>query len=68
MPQGTVKNFDITTHTATILLDDQEELPIDAETFAASGLLELRLGQRVRFEIEGSGDDRRVRELNLVSF
>ena len=68
MPQGTVKNFDITTNTATILLDDQEELPVDAATFAASGLLELRLGQRVRFEVDGSGDDRRVRDLNLVSF
>ena len=68
MPQGTVKYFDTTTSTATILLDDQEELPVDAATFAASGLLELRLGQRVRFEVEGSGDDRRVRHLNLVSF
>ena len=68
MPQGTVKYFDITTHTATILTDDQQELPVDAETFAASGLLELRLGQRVRFDVDGSGDDRRVRGLNLVSF
>ena len=68
MPQGTVKYFDTTTNTATILLDDQEELPVDAATFAASGLLELRLGQRVRFEVDGSGDDRRVRDLNLASF
>ena len=68
MPQGTVKTYDITTHTATILLDNQEELPVDADTFARSGLLELRLGQRVRFEIEGEGDDRRLRDLNLVSF
>ncbi len=68
MPQGTVKSFDLTTHTGSILLDNQEELPIDAETFAASGLLELRMGQRVRFEIDGSGDDRQLRELNLASF
>ena len=68
MPQGTVKHFDPQTNTGTILLDDQEELPVAAETFAVSGLLELRLGQRVRFEIEGSGDDRRVTNLNLVSF
>ena len=68
MPQGTVKYFDITTSTATIVLDDQQELPVDAATFAASGLLELRLGQRVRFEVEGEGDDRRLRDLNLVSF
>lgn len=68
MPQGTVKHFDIDTNTGTVLLDDQDELPVDAETFAASGLLELRLGQRVRFDIEGSGEDRRIRGLDLVSF
>ena len=68
MPQGTVKHFDITTHTGTVVLDDQQELPIDAETFATSGLLELRLGQRVRFEVEGSGDDARVTALDLVRF
>lgn len=68
MPQGTVKHFDIQTKTGTVLLDNQDELPIDAETFVSSGLVELRLGQRVRFEIEGEGDQRRVRRLNLVSF
>jgi cold shock CspA family protein len=67
MPQGTVKHFDIATKTGTIVTDDQDELPFDAETFWASGLIEMRLGQRVRFEIEGSGDDRRVQDLNLVS-
>lgn len=67
MPQGTVKHFDPETRTALILLDDQDEVPVDAETFNASGLLELRLGQRVRFELDGSGDDRRVRALGIVS-
>ena len=68
MAQGTVKYFDSATKTATIVLDDQTELPVDTETFVSSGLLELRLGQRVRFEIDGSGDGRRVRDLNLISF
>ena len=68
MPQGTVKHFDILTNSGTILLDDQSELPVSAETFAASGLLELRLGQRVRFEVEGDGDAREARDLTLVSF
>lgn len=67
MAQGTIKEFDVSTRSGTVVLDNQEELPIDAETFQASGLLELRLGQRVRFTIEGEGDSRRVRELNLVS-
>lgn len=67
MPQGTVKLFDNATGTGTVLLDTQEELPFDAETFAASGLVELRLGQRVRFEIVQDASGRRIRELNLVS-
>jgi cold shock CspA family protein len=67
MPQGTIKQFDAETNTGSLLLDTQEELPIDAEAFAASGLLELRLGQRVRFEVEGQGDAKRVRELTVVS-
>ncbi|HVL99186.1 MAG TPA: hypothetical protein VM324_07840 [Egibacteraceae bacterium] len=67
MPQGTVKHFDVETSTGTVLLDNQDELPIDAETFAASGLLELRLGQRVRFQIDDEGGRPRVRGLNIVS-
>lgn len=67
MPQGTVKHFDVQTQTGTVLLDNQEELPFDAQTFAASGLIELRLGQRVRFEIEDAAGGRRVRQLNIVS-
>jgi cold shock CspA family protein len=67
MPQGTVKYFDPETNTGVVLLDNQDELSVDAETFAASGLLELRLGQRVRFEVEGSNDERRLRSLGIVS-
>ncbi|HEY8339243.1 MAG TPA: hypothetical protein VIK95_05210 [Egibacteraceae bacterium] len=67
MPQGTVKHFDLETHTGTVLLDNAEELPFDAEAFAASGLRELRLGQRVRFRVERDGDTERIRGLNLVS-
>jgi cold shock CspA family protein len=67
MAQGTVKHFDLETRSGTVLLDDQQELPFDSETFAASGLIELRLGQRVRFEIDESGEGRRVQHLRLVS-
>lgn len=66
MPQGTIKEFDVQTNSGCLLLDNQEELPIDAETFAASGMIELRLGQRVRFEIDGSGEERRVRDIRIV--
>ena len=67
MPQGTVKHFNLSTRSGSLMTDNGEELTYDAETFAASGLVELRLGQRVRFRIEGEGDDRRVRDLQIVS-
>lgn len=67
MPQGTVQEFDPETNTGSVLLDDKTELPIDAETFAASGLLELRLGQRVRFEVVEEDGEPRIRRLRLIS-
>jgi cold shock CspA family protein len=67
MPQGTVKSWDPDTHRARLLDDSLHELAVDAEAFAASGLLELRIGQRVRFELEKDGDSERVTNLNIVS-
>ncbi|MGH8929885.1 MAG: cold-shock protein [Egibacteraceae bacterium] len=67
MTQGTVKHFDLETRSGTVLLDNQEEVPFDAETFAASGLIELRLGQRVRFEINEDTAGRHLRHLQIVS-
>ena len=52
MPQGTVKTFDKAARTAVLLDDSLRQLEVDSEAIAASGLLELRLGQRVRFELE----------------
>ena len=67
MPQGTVKSFDPASKSAVILDDQLKELPVDTEAFVASGLLELRIGQRVRFEVQGDEDDQRVTNLNIVS-
>jgi cold shock CspA family protein len=68
MPQGTVKSFDPATGTAVLLDDSLALLQVDREAFAASGLLELRLGQRVRFELsEDAQGDARVTNLNIVT-
>jgi cold shock CspA family protein len=68
MPQGTVKSYDSSTQTSVLLTDGLLELSVDREAFAASGLLELRIGQRVRFELRADGDDEsRVTNLNIVS-
>lgn len=67
MLQGTVKSFDQESRRAVLLDDSLRELPVDPEAFAASGLLELRIGQRVRFEVAPDGDDERVTNLGIVS-
>lgn len=67
MPQGTVKSFDPATKRAVILDDELHERTADREAFAASGLRELRLGQRVRFELEEQGEQERVTNLNIIS-
>lgn len=65
--QGTIKSFDPATRQGVVMDDTLRELPIDREAFAASRLLELRIGQRVRFELTPDGDGHRVTNLNIVS-
>jgi cold shock CspA family protein len=67
MPQGTIKDFDPVEHSGTLLDDGLRLHHFDAEAFRASGLRELRIGQRIRFELDDSSDPARVTHLNIVS-
>lgn len=68
MPQGTVKRFDTSSRTALLLDDQLVQLQVDREAIAASGLLELRLGQRVRYELEDGPDgETRVTNIHVVT-
>jgi cold shock CspA family protein len=67
MPQGTVKSFDPVTGAGALLDDRLRQYDFDRETFVASGLMDLRLGQRVRYELEGSDDEPRVTQLDIIS-
>lgn len=67
MGQGTVKDFSAESGTGSVLLDDGTEIPLPREAFASSGLLDLRFGQRVRFDVEGDGDARRITTIGLVT-
>jgi 2-phospho-L-lactate guanylyltransferase len=67
MPQGTIKTFDQGTRSGSLVLDDLTELTYDTNTFTASRLLELRVGQRVRFDLDGAGADARISNLQIVS-
>ncbi len=67
MPQGTVKSFDPATGASVLVDDSLAEFTVDGEAFAASGLLELRIGQRMRYEVTKDGDGERVTNLDIVS-
>lgn len=67
MPQGTIRSYDASSGTGSLLDDDLVELRFDAGAMRASGLRELRIGQRVRFTATGEGEARAIATLNIVS-
>jgi cold shock CspA family protein len=66
--QGTIKFYDTDTKAGSLLTDDRVEIEIDDRSIGDESVRFLRIGQRVRFEVE-RGDDRAVaRGLHLVTF
>jgi len=65
--QATVRRFDAATRSGTVLLDDGIELAYDADAFDAAGIRLLRLGQRVRIEVEETPTGRRVTFLTIAT-
>jgi cold shock CspA family protein len=66
--QGTIKDFDEGASTGTLLTDDRAEIAIDGASLEGSGILTLRIGQRVKFETEERDGGRVARSLRLVTF
>jgi 2-phospho-L-lactate guanylyltransferase len=65
--QATVRTFDATTRSGTVLLDDGVELPYGPGAFDASGLRLLRVGQRVRIAVADSPTGRVVDFLTVAT-
>jgi 2-phospho-L-lactate guanylyltransferase len=53
--QATVRSFDPRSRTGDVLLDDGSLMTFPARAFDASGLRLLRIGQRVRLELDDDG-------------
>lgn len=66
--QGTIKSYDTSTHTGSLLTDNRTEIAIDERSVADPAIRFLRIGQRVRFEVEQSDGGGVARSLNLVTF
>ena len=68
MPQGTIRHFDPETRDGSLLLDDRTEVAIDATSTEGGGILYLRIGQRVRFDLVEEAGRKVARTLRLVTF
>ncbi len=63
--QATVRSFDPSTRSGTVLLDDGVELPYDGDAFDGARLRLLRIGQRVRIRV--SDNKTRVIALTIAT-
>jgi cold shock CspA family protein len=68
MAQGTIKDFDLAAVSGSLLMDDRTEVAIDATSLERSGILTLRIGQRVSFELGEAGGTPVARTLRIVTF
>jgi cold shock CspA family protein len=68
MAQGTIKDFDLGSVRGTLLMDDATEVAIDRTSLEGSGILTLRLGQRVIFDLDEADGAKVARGLRIVTF
>jgi cold shock CspA family protein len=68
VPQGTIRAYNAQSRSGLILDDAKNELPFDWESFKETGIREFRIGQRVKFKVEGQPPRPKVRDLTIVSF
>jgi cold shock CspA family protein len=70
MAQGTVRDFDIDGRVGTLLMDDRTEVVIEPASIPdGSEIRYLRIGQRVGFDLDDDGAERKVaRNLRVVTF
>jgi cold shock CspA family protein len=66
--QGTIRDYDAEARTGSLLMDDRTEVGIDATSLEGAGIIDLRIGQRVRFDLVDEGGRKIARTLRLVTF
>jgi cold shock CspA family protein len=68
MAQGTIRDYDAEDRTGSLLMDDRTEVGIDATSVEGAGIIDLRIGQRVRFDLVDEAGRKIARTLRLVTF
>ena len=65
--QASIFAFDPRTRSGSVLLDDGTQLPYGASAFDAGSMRLARVGQRVRIEVAGDGEQQHVTFLTLAT-
>jgi cold shock CspA family protein len=66
--QGTIKEYDDEGKTGTLLMDDRREVTIEATSVSDPAIRTLRLGQRVKFDLDEADGGLVARDLRIVTF
>ncbi len=66
--QATVRSYDPDSRSGTVLADNGVEIPFGAAALAGSRLRHLRIGQRVRVEVDGDIDKGEVEVRSLTIY
>jgi cold shock CspA family protein len=68
MAQGTIKDYDDQGKTGSLLMDDRREVTIEATSVGDPAIRTLRIGQRVKFDLEEADGGLVARDLRIVTF
>jgi cold shock CspA family protein len=66
--QGTIKDFDEHTRVGSLLMDDRTEVTIEAGSIGDEAIRTLRIGQRVKFDVQERDGLKLAQRLRLVTF
>ena len=67
MAQGTIKEYDESSHSGSLLMEDRSEIAIDITSLEGAGIRTLRIGQRVKFDLADEGGKKVARSLRIVT-
>jgi cold shock CspA family protein len=66
--QGTIKEYDDKGKTGSLLMDDRREVAIEATSVGDPVIRTLRIGQRVKFDLDEAEGALVARDLRIVTF
>jgi cold shock CspA family protein len=66
--QGTIKDYDDQEKTGSLLMDDRREVAIEASSVGDPAIRTLRIGQRVKFDLDEADGGLVARYLRIVTF